>query len=137
MECIDYQRQISPLRDGELPSDSAADVFRHLSLCPECRKFYFELQALEGAMSRIAHDVPTLSVAGTKMVPLAPAAYSWWDRRIELRAPVLALLICVIAASLFALVPGGPLSREPQAIYVTKLPTVVVEAPTPPPEPMQ
>jgi predicted anti-sigma-YlaC factor YlaD len=137
MECTDYQRLISSLRDGELQSDPAADVFRHLSSCPECRKFYFELQALDGALDRIADDVPATPAARPVMAHVVPTEHMWWDRRIALRIPVLALLICAIAASLFLLIPGSPLSREPQAIYVTRLPTVVVEAPTTSPEPRQ
>ena len=54
MDCTGYERSISRLRDGELPSDESAGVFLHLSTCGACREFYFTLQTLDGAMNRIA-----------------------------------------------------------------------------------
>jgi anti-sigma factor RsiW len=138
MDCTEYQQSISRLRDGELSRDDSATVFAHLSTCTECRAFFFELQALDSAMHRIADRVPAEAEARPLSLPAAVTAGSWWDRRVALRVPVFTLLLCAIVLSLAALLPGSPLSREPQAIYVTQLPTVVVvDAATAPPEPRQ
>ena len=137
MDCTEYQRSISRLRDGELQAEEAAAIFGHLSSCAECRRFYFELQALDGALHRIADRMPTVSEDRRFSLPASVHARSWWDRRVALRVPVFALLLCAIAVSLFALLPGGPFSREPESIYVTQLPTVVVETSMAPPEPRQ
>jgi anti-sigma factor RsiW len=127
MTCTDYQQRISKLHDGELPSEESAEVFQHLGVCGECRRFYFELQALDGAIRRIADAVPA-SMSAKPPTMRFPVQHSLWDRRIALRVPVAALLLCIIIAGMVALLPGSSLLREPQAIYVTKLPTVVVEA---------
>jgi len=137
MNCMSSQQLISRLRDGELPSGESAGVFEHLSVCENCRDFYYALQALEGALGRIADHVPHRS--GVRPLPLPGAVKEgmWWNHQVSLRLPVLALLLCAFLVSLIVLLPGSSLFREPQAIYVTKLPTVVVDATTAPPEPMQ
>jgi anti-sigma factor RsiW len=135
MNCQDTQRLISKLHDGELPAEISAGVFQHLSACTECRDFFFSLQALDRAMDRIADRLPS-AVSSLSALPSAfPRPHTWWNQRVALRLPVLALLICAIAASVFLVLPGGVLSREPQSIYVTKLPTVVVDATTAAPQP--
>lgn len=137
MECTEYQRSINRLRDGELTADESAAVFGHLASCTECRRFYFELQALDGALRRIPDRIPAVSDTRPLPLPAAMQARSWWDRRVALRVPVLALLLCATVAGLFALLPGGPFSREPESIYVTQLPAVVVETSMTPPKPRQ
>ena len=137
MECMGFQQLISRLRDGELPSGESAGVFQHLSVCEHCRDFYYALQALESAMGRIADRVPHGSRVRPLPLPGAVRTQKWWNQQVALRLPVLALLLCAFAVSLIVLLPGSSLFREPQAIYVTKLPTVVVDATTAPPEPMQ
>jgi len=135
MDCTEYQRLTSTLRDGELTRDESARVFGHLSVCTECREFYFELQVLDGALNRIVDHLPPGSEIRmpAATIPLHPR--SWWNQRVALRVPVFALLLCAIAASLVVLLPGSPLYREPESIYITQLPTVVVDATTAPPEP--
>ncbi len=137
MDCTGYQQSISRLRDGELPSDESAGVFLHLSTCGECREFYHALQTLDGAMNRIAGGIPSGPEVRQVAMPVPLRAHTWWDQRVALRLPVLALLLCAIAVSLFVLLPGSSLFHEPESIYVTKLPTVVVDANTAPPEPRQ
>jgi anti-sigma factor RsiW len=139
MDCTEYERLISRLRDGELPSGESAGVFRHLSTCEACREFYDVLQELEGALNRIPHQLPSGSEARAVAPPVSPSllAQWWWNRRVSLRLPVLALFLCAIAVSLFVLLPGSALLREPQSIYVTKLPAVVVDATTAPSEPRE
>ena len=137
MDCTGYQRLLSRLRDGELPSDESAGVFLHLSTCGVCREFYHALQTLDGAMNRIAQNIPSGSESRPVAIPVPLQAHKWWNQRVALRLPVLALVLCAIAVSLFVLLPGSSLFREPQSIYVTKLPTVVVDAATAPPEPRQ
>ena len=88
-------------------------------------------------MNRIAQNIPSGSESRPVAIPVPLQAHKWWNQRVALRLPVLALVLCAIAVSLFVLLPGSSLFREPQSIYVTKLPTVVVDAATAPPEPRQ
>jgi predicted anti-sigma-YlaC factor YlaD len=135
MECQDYQRLVSKMHDGELSSDETAEVFLHLSTCGACREFYSSLRVLDGALNRIADHLPSGRAARPLAIPTPAESDRWWNRQVAMRVPVFALLLCAIALSLFALLPGGPLSRDPEAIYVTKLPTIVVDAQTAPLDP--
>ena len=137
MECMDYQRLISRLHDGELPSEDSARVFLHLSACAECRDFYTGLRVLDGAMSRLADRLPTEDELRSTPSPVAFRPQQWWNRQVALRLPVLAILLCAIAISLFMLIPGTSLFRSPESIYVTRLPAVVVEASAATSQPMQ
>lgn len=137
MDCTGYERSISRLRDGELPSDESAGVFLHLSTCGACREFYTTLQTLDGALNRIAQEIPSGSEVRPAAIPVPLRPHKWWNQRVSLRLPVLAIVLCAIAVSMFVLLPGSTLLREPRSIYVTKLPTVVVDAATAPPEPRQ
>lgn len=137
MNCPDYEQRISRLLDGELPSGESGGVFVHLSACEACREFFHALQSLDGALNRVARNLP--SGTGDYGMPLPGFLQprTWWNQQVALRVPVLALLICAIVVSLFMALPGSPLFRESRAIYVTKLPTVVVNASTAPLEPRQ
>ena len=137
MQCQEFQRLINRLRDGELPEGESTVVFQHLAECTECRGFFFALQALDGALTRIAEPVPYRSASPRAELPASLQPRSWWNQRVALRLPILALLICVIAAGVILAVPGNALLRTPQPIYVTKLPPVVVDADTAPSEPRQ
>jgi predicted anti-sigma-YlaC factor YlaD len=137
MECTEYQRLISRLQDGELPSGETAGVFLHLSMCGTCREFYQELQVLDGALNRIADRLPSESAVRAIERPVAVRTHNWWNQRVALRVPVLGLLLCAMAVSLFLLIPGSSPFNKAEQIYVTKLPTVVVDATTAPPEPRQ
>lgn len=132
MECQDYQRLVSRMHDGELPPDESAEVFLHLATCGVCREFYSSLRVLDGALNRIADHLPEDRAVRPPVIPSPVESNRWWNRQVAMRAPVFALLLCAIALSLFVLIPGSPFSREPEAIYVTKLPTVVVDAQTAP-----
>ena len=137
MDCNDYQRLINRLHDGELPAGESAGVFHHLATCGACRDFFHALQKLDGEMNRIAQGVPAPVEMQAVSVPSVVPVRSWWNRQVAMRLPVFALLLCAIALGLFAMVPGSPLSREPESIYVTQLPTVVVETSMSPSEPRQ
>lgn len=137
MECMDYQRLINRLHDGELPSEDSARVFLHLSACAECRDFYTGLRILDSAMNRLADRMPSEDELQSPPSPVAFRPQQWWNRQVALRLPVVALLLCAIAVSLFMLIPGTSLFRSPESIYVTRLPAVVVEASAAPSQPMQ
>jgi anti-sigma factor RsiW len=137
MNCTDYEQLVSKLRDGELWPDESAEVFQHLSTCGTCRQFYHSLQSLDGALNRIAANLPSGSAAYHLPLPAFMQPRKWWNQQVALRVPVLALLVCTIIVSLFIALPGSTLFHEPQSIYVTKLPTVVVDATTAPLEPRQ
>jgi anti-sigma factor RsiW len=137
MDCTGYQQSISRLQDGELPSDESAGVFLHLSTCGACREFYHTLQTLDGALNRIGQELPSRSEVRPTLHAVPPQPHRWWSRQVALRLPVLALLLCAVVVSLYVALPGSSLFHGPQSIYVTKLPTVVVDAATAPPEPRQ
>ena len=135
MDCNDYQRLVSRLRDGELPADESTEVFRHLSACGTCREFYHALQVMDNALGRIADTLPPDSTQRFIALPDPYQTDRWWNQRVALRLPVIGILLCAIVLGLFVLLPQSSFFREPESIYVTKLPTVVVDATTAPPEP--
>ena len=136
MECMDYQRLINRLHDGELPSEDSGRVFLHLSACAECRDFYSGLRILDSAMNRLADHLPSEDELRSTPPPIAFQPRHLWNRQVSLRLPVLALLLCAIAVSLFMLIPGTSLFRSPESIYVTRLPAVVIEASAAPSQPI-
>ena len=47
MNCDKIQIQLSEMIDGELAPELIDEVRSHLESCPECRKFYEKLRALD------------------------------------------------------------------------------------------
>lgn len=123
MNCDDYQRMISKLIDREIRHAESAAVFGHLAECALCRNFYHDLQALNSSLDRLADAVPEGMVREFRRpsVPSMMRPQTLWAQRIPLRLPVLALLVCVVLASVF-------MSFSTETVYVTKLPATVVTA---------
>ena len=123
MSCDDYQRMISKLIDGEVLQAESAALFGHLAECVVCRGFYHELQNVSSSLDRLADVVPEGLIREFRppSFPSLMRPQTLWSRRIPLRLPVLALLVCVILASVL-------MSFSTDTVYVTKLPTTVVTA---------
>jgi predicted anti-sigma-YlaC factor YlaD len=123
MSCDDNQKMISKLIDGEVLQAESAAVFGHLAECTNCRGFYDELQKVSSSLDRLADAVPEGLIREFRppSFPSLMRPQTLWSRRIPLRLPVLALLVCVILASFF-------MSFSTETVYVTKLPTTVVTA---------
>ena len=58
MECRTYERMISRLVDGELPTSASEELGRHLSACPECSRVYQRMSALNRALGSIEPAAP-------------------------------------------------------------------------------
>ena len=123
MSCEEYQKMISKLMDGEVLQAESAALFGHLSECAVCRDFYHELQKVGSSLDRSADAVPEELIREFRppSFPNLMRPQTLWTRRVPLRLPVLALLVCVILASVF-------MSFSTDTVYVTKLPTTVVTA---------
>ncbi len=123
MSCDEYQRTISKLHDGELHRSESAPVFGHLAECPACREFYHAVQETNRSLDRMADTVPEglLREFRPPVIPALMRPQTLWSRQVPLRLPVLAIMLCVVLASLF-------MSFSTETVYVSKLPTTVVTA---------
>lgn len=125
MNCNDHQQLISRLLDGELSQSESTALFRHLSECSECCGFYHQLQTLNASLDQIGEQLPK-PVRAWRHSPLFQSplkAKPLWSRRVSLRLPVLALLICGIAAGvLFSFLQ----IHKEEAVYFTRLPAVII-----------
>jgi predicted anti-sigma-YlaC factor YlaD len=125
MNCNDHQQMISRLLDGEMSQSESTALFRHLSECSECRGFYHQLQTLEASLDQFEEHLPkpigTWDHSPQFRSPLK--AQPIWSRHVSLRFPVLALLLCGIAAGiLFSFLE----IHKAETVYVTRLPAVVI-----------
>ncbi len=59
MDHTRYQEQISQLIDNELPGNESPGLFVHLSVCQECRGFFYESMQLRSRLS--SAPVPSLT----------------------------------------------------------------------------
>jgi predicted anti-sigma-YlaC factor YlaD len=133
MSCSEHQLMISKLLDGEVLPGASEGTFGHLASCGECRGFYHQLQALNSSLDRIAEPLPEkgameLWLPGV-LTPGKPQP--WWNRQVQLRLPVLGLLLCALAAAIFFSFSRGFSLREPETVYVTKIPAVIITADVP------
>jgi predicted anti-sigma-YlaC factor YlaD len=125
MNCNDHQQLISRLLDGEMLPEESMHLFRHLSECSECRGFYHQLRTLNASLDQIEEHLP--KPMGTwKDSPHFRSPFKaqpLWSRHVSLRFPVLALLLCGIAAAiLFSFLQ----IHKAETVYVTRLPAVVI-----------
>lgn len=128
----EYQEQSSRLLDSDLREDESTSLFMHLAACHECRDFMRSALKLRSGLAADPLIVP-VSVDGrlrkqfsSPAVPLSESAQSLWSRQVTLRFPVLALLVCFIAAGTLLLLSGRFPFHEPETVYVTRLPAVVI-----------
>ncbi len=123
MSCDNYERMISKMVDGEVQPDESAGVFAHLSGCAACRSFYRDVQRVGSSLDRLVDSVPEATIHELRVPSLQPLMrpQTFWDRRIPVRLPLLALLVCAILASMF-------MSFTTETVYVTRLPATVITA---------
>ncbi len=130
MKCSEFQLMISKLIDGEVPPGASAPIFAHVATCGECRGFYHRLQVLNASLERLAERGPegALEEAPLAKLGVSTGRRSWWRRELRVRIPVAMLLIAVAAAGILVSFSQGFRPHEPEAIYITKLPDVVIRA---------
>jgi len=126
------QEQVSRLVDNALREDESAALFAHLAECGACRQF---LQLSIQIRSGLAQDLPVPSTAvdaklrrqfSGATVQSSHIGQSLWRQRVGVRVPVLMLLLCFVAAGAVLALSGRSFFRDPETIYVTRLPAVVV-----------
>ncbi len=130
MKCSEYQLMISRLIDGEVAPGSSAPIFAHVASCGECRGFYHQIQALNLSLESLAEPLPDAAgeESAAAQVLDRSGRRSWWRREVELRVPLLMLLIAIAAAGVLFSFSQSLRLNEPEAIYVTRLPDVVIRA---------
>ena len=124
MSCDEHQLMISRLLDGELPPGASSGVFAHLAGCPECQLFYHRLQTLNASLEQVAGGERESERGEDATGRALPGRF--WKRRVTVRFPILALLLCVVAAGILFSFFGPSRFRTPEAVYIAKFPAVVV-----------
>lgn len=127
-----FQEQISRLLDNDLREEESTPLFAHLSSCRECREFLQSCLRLRSGLA--ADSLPVPASADGKLrqrfspvaVPRALSARSVWSQQIAVRFPTLVLLVCLVAAGAVLAISGRSPFYEPETIYVTRLPAVVI-----------
>lgn len=139
MSCALHQETLSAFLDGNSGEREAAEAFRHLAECEECRQFLratIELQhglramaqpAIPSAVDRRILQIPSREEGGRKGWPAR--VVSFLQHRFTVPGPALAggicLLLCVLGLSVWLLTRQG-LVPERQIIYVVSAPPVEV-----------
>ena len=127
-----YQEQISRLIDNDLRGEDSAPLFTHLASCQECRDFIHSSLKLR---SGLASDLLAMPARVDKMllqrfsspaIPKPRSSQSLWNRQVTMRLPVVALLLCLIAVGAVLAFSGRSPFYEPETVYVTRLPAVVI-----------
>jgi predicted anti-sigma-YlaC factor YlaD len=124
MTCDEYQLRISMLLDGEVAAADSGEIFNHLGSCTECRLFWHNVLALN-AQLEIAGTQEVQRMEVPQLPKNIPTASAWWNRPIQLRTYMVLLILCSLIGLSF-LAGRSQLFSEPETIYVTKLPAVVV-----------
>ena len=127
MSCEEYQLMTSKLLDGEVLPDASHMVFAHLASCAECRGFFYKVQNMNASLSRMAEPLAGKSVRKVTFHPRLNVVMekNLWRRRVSFSLPVVVIAICVL---IMALVFSVRKTAKPELVYITELPTVVVNA---------
>jgi predicted anti-sigma-YlaC factor YlaD len=138
MNCDQHQEEMSRMMDGQESGAVLPGLFRHLSECEECRRFYAAARAVERTPAtpvvfpvRIDHAVYA-RVRRNPELP-GPAFAGWWSgffrRRIPVpAAAVVAVAVVMLAMGLYAVRGTGRyLPAEASVVFVPTLPEVRVE----------
>lgn len=133
MTCDMYEEQVSALIDNELNEEGAELLFRHLSVCPSCRR---SLRTVLDLRSDLKEQEPPVApaeldervlrrAAGEKRYAgdRKPMALMVWKRRISMPLPLAAAITIILIAGSVAL---SSLWTKTQTVYVTTLPVVEV-----------
>jgi anti-sigma factor RsiW len=139
MNCDRYQETLSAFLDGNSSEDEAANAFRHLAECENCRRFLklaVELQhglrampvpAIPAKLDRRIMRIPSRERSRQRAWP--EKFVTLFQHRFDVPVPALAggvcLLLSVLGFSLWLLTRQGAV-REPEIIYVVSTPPVEV-----------
>lgn len=108
MNCQNYQEQISQLLDNELPAGELQPMFRHLSECEECRKFFMQTKTIHDSVRGMEYVV-TPNEIDQKFAVLAMGQkqQSLLSRQFTISVPsVIYSIGAVIVLSVFIYVSG-------------------------------
>lgn len=97
MSCHAFHRKISPWLDGELDDTEIQGLKDHLSVCPDCQRFYQVSLTVNAGMRSRAHILPAAALA-EKVEDFALGKTPGWFARgfpIWLQVPVAAMLLIV------------------------------------------
>ena len=132
MKHDEFQEQISRLVDNDLHEEESTSLFTHLADCHECREF---MQSILRLRSGLAADSATPSAAidnklrqrfSSPAAAMSKSVQSLWNRHVTLHVPVVVLFLCLLATGAVLTVSGHVLFSEPETVYVTRLPAVVI-----------
>jgi len=127
-----YQEQISRLIDNDLRGEDSSPLFTHLASCQECREFIHSSLKLRSGLAADLLITPArvdkmlLQRFSSPVVQKLRSIQSLWNRQVTMRIPVVAFLLCLIAAGAVLVFSGRSPFSGPETIYVTRLPAVVV-----------
>ena len=128
----EYQEQTSRLLDNDLRGEESASLFAHLAACHECREFLHLSLGLRSGMAADTLDVPASADLRLRQrfssaaVSISMKAEPLWSRHVTMRFPVLAFLLCLIAVGAALILSGQSPFHQPETVYVTRLPVVVI-----------
>jgi anti-sigma factor RsiW len=144
MSCETYEIQVSAYVDRELSDREAETLFRHLGVCPSCRKVLSDALELRSGLreqepllapEELDENVLRIVRSRRDRQPDRDAVPgSIWKRRLSLRVPVLAVAASVLVfASLVvsflwleSTQQNG--NAKAQTLFLTAVPTVEVQA---------
>jgi anti-sigma factor RsiW len=114
MECEDVRAELGEWRQGRLSGEEARSIERHLTACPECRRWEEEERAVTRLLSErfVRHSAPPrLKLEILQSLEPRPP-YSWWW------IPASALLmVLLLLPMLTRSTPGDPLQPFIRAVY--------------------
>lgn len=127
-----FQEQISRLLDNDLREEESTTLFTHMASCLECQEFLRSCLRLRSGLA--ADSLPVPASTDKKLreqfspaaAPKAVGARSLWSRHVAVRFPALVLLVCLVAAGAVLALSGRSPFYEPETIYVTRMPAVVI-----------
>lgn len=115
MECEGFRQELGEWRRGDLPPDRAQALERHLSACPECKRWEHE----DRAVSRLlAERLPRYAAAPhlrrqIRQAAGAPARYSgWWAAASAAVATAMLMVVLVLGD----LIPALPRHAPPDPL---------------------
>jgi len=128
MTCDEYQEQVSQYIDGELNDKDSGILFKHLSMCGECRSFLrstLELRSVihnEMLMEQEVAKTNNKNRLGFRSAPLRTFRISKMLAGAALVFVILATIVVTRSITTSNLAEGNE-----RVIYITSLPTVEVQ----------
>ena len=106
--------------------------FPYIDPCQECREFIHSSLKLRSGLAADVLITPArvdkmlLQRFSSPVVRKPRNIQSLWNRQVTMRIPVVAFLLCLIAAGAVLVFSGRSPFSGPETIYVTRFPAVVV-----------